>query len=382
MKMNKWTVGLAAAGAVSLASTGQAEENSVLTALSSTVISGNVEASYIGGFSSNNNLYNDGAFEANGASLSIGSPLGDGDYSAGYNVQLLLGQRAGNFAPLQNGGLGNGADPTIKNANVSLNLPAANGIELTLGLFDTVVGYETEASGENPNVIRSFGYLIEPHTHTGLLASTEVVEGVDISVGLTNGFDSAGVNPQTNDGHAQFGYVAAASLTAPESLGFLSGSTLYVGYVNGNNESTGQNAKDDELLYIGATLDTPIDNLSLGIAYDDREFADRADRNADAISFYAAYQLSDSLSLAGRYEIADLNPNFAAAGLAGPPNDTLEITTLTIGYSLWENVLTRLEFGWERGAGNYPAAARNALGYVMDGQGDSSYFALNAFYSF
>ena len=69
MKMNKWTVGLAAAGVVSLASTAQAEENSVLTALSSTVISGSVEASYVGGFSTNNNMHNDGAFEANGASL-------------------------------------------------------------------------------------------------------------------------------------------------------------------------------------------------------------------------------------------------------------------------------------------------------------------------
>ena len=73
MKMNKWTVGLAAAGVVSLASTAQAEENSVLTALSSTVISGSVEASYVGGFSNNNNMHNDGGFEANGASLDIGS---------------------------------------------------------------------------------------------------------------------------------------------------------------------------------------------------------------------------------------------------------------------------------------------------------------------
>ena len=47
MKMNKWTVGLAAAGVVSLASTAQAEENSVLTSLSSTVLSGSVEASYV-----------------------------------------------------------------------------------------------------------------------------------------------------------------------------------------------------------------------------------------------------------------------------------------------------------------------------------------------
>ncbi|MED5454212.1 MAG: hypothetical protein VX961_06765, partial [Verrucomicrobiota bacterium] len=92
--MNNWTVGLAAAGVVSLASTAQAEENSVLTSLGSTVLSGSVEASYVGSFSSDNNLYGDDGFNANGASLSIGSPLGGEGYAAGYNVELLLGQRA------------------------------------------------------------------------------------------------------------------------------------------------------------------------------------------------------------------------------------------------------------------------------------------------
>ena len=53
MKMNKWTMGLAAAGVVSLASAAQAEENSVLTALSSTVISGSAEVSYNGNLSGN-----------------------------------------------------------------------------------------------------------------------------------------------------------------------------------------------------------------------------------------------------------------------------------------------------------------------------------------
>ena len=45
MKFNKWTLGLAAVGVVSLASAVQAEErdNPVMTALSSTAISGYVD---------------------------------------------------------------------------------------------------------------------------------------------------------------------------------------------------------------------------------------------------------------------------------------------------------------------------------------------------
>ena len=43
-----------------------------------------------------------------------------------------------------------------------------------LGHFDTIVGYEVEASASNPNVDRSYGYDLEPFTHTGVLASTSI----------------------------------------------------------------------------------------------------------------------------------------------------------------------------------------------------------------
>ena len=272
MKMNKWTMGLAAAGVVSLASTAQAEENSVLTALSSTVIGGNVEASYVGGFSSSNNMHNDGGFEANGASLSIGSPLGEGDYGTGYNLELLLGARAGAFAS-------DGSDYHLKNANIGLNLPVGNGVDLTVGLFDTIVGYEVEASGHNPNVMRSFGFIQGPRTHTGVLASTSLADGLSVSVGLTNGFDAA-TGLENNDG-AQLGYILGAEFTVPDGLGFLGGSTVYVGYVNGNDEGNpngavsddgvaGVRGDDNTLLYIGATINTPIEGVAVGVAYDDR----------------------------------------------------------------------------------------------------------------
>jgi hypothetical protein len=400
MKMNKWTMGLAAAGVVSLASTAQAEENSVLTALSSTVISGNVEASYVGGFSTNNNLYSDGAFEANGASISIGSPLGEGDYTAGYNVELLFGERATAFAGYSRAHTDGAADNfLLKNANIGLNLPFGNGVDLTVGLFDTIVGYEVEASGANPNVMRSYGYQIEPFTHTGVLASTSVADGVNISLGLTNGFDSTGGTHNDNlDAHAQLGYLAALDLTAPDSLGFLGGSTAYIGFVGGNNEgnavvpgsgSSIQYEEDDELFYVGLSLNTPIENLSLGLAYDDRQYADdRPSRvsEADAVALYAVYQLSDSLSIAARYDTVNLDEE-------GGGEDNVEMATLTLDYQVWENVLTRLEFGWESGAGPIGTAGSDSIGRLADSNrsedgtrtsaiNDSSYFALNFFYQF
>ncbi len=347
MKMNKWTVGLAAAGVVSLASTAQAEENSVLTALSSTVISGSVETSYNGTFSRGNNLNDDQGFVANGASLAISSPLGEGDYSAGYNVELLLGQRAETFQP------GSG-DFLLKNANIGLNVPFGNGVDLTVGLFDTIVGYEVEASASNPNVRRSYGYDLEPFTHTGLLASTSLSDSISVSLGLANAFDStAGLHNSTIAGDGNFAYLAGLELTVPDSLGFLSGSTLYVGYIDGASANA-DNDDEDSLFYVGGSISSPIEGVSLGVAYDDREYGNGQD-DADAVGMYAVWDLSDGVSLAGRYDTVD------------DSSDTKSMWSATLGYSVWENVLTRLEYNYETGDRT---------------DGDSSAIAANLFYQF
>ena len=347
MKMNKWTVGLAAAGVVSLASTAQAEENSVLTSLSSTVLSGSVEASYVGSFSSDNNLYGDDGFHANGASLSLSSPLVGEGYSAGYNVELLLGQRAADFS-------GEGDDFHIKNAIIGLNVPFGNGIDLTVGLFDTMVGYEVEASGANPNVDRSYGFDLEPFTHTGVLASTSLSDSISVSLGLANAFDStAGLHNGTIDGDGNFAYLAGLEITAPESLGFLAGSTLYVGYVDGASVGA-DNDDEDSLFYVGGSMASPIDGVSLGIAYDNREYGN-GQADADAVALYAVWDVSDGVSLAGRYDTLD------------DGSDTKSMWSATLGYSIWENVLTRLEYNYETGDRE---------------DGDSSAIAVNLFYQF
>ena len=344
MKMNKWTVGLAAAGVVSLASTAQAEENSVLTSLGSTVLSGSLEASYVGSFSSDNNIYGDAdGFNANGASLSIGSPLGGEGYAAGYNVELLLGQRASDFS-------GENEDFLIKNANIGMSLPVGNGIDLTLGLFDTIVGYEVESSASNPNVDRSYGYDLEPFTHTGLLASTSLMDNVSLTLGAANAFDSTG-DLHNNDQDGSFAFLGGIEVTAPDSLGPLSGSTVYVGIADGADD-------DNQLLYVGASIPTPIEGLSLGVAYDDRE---SALGDAEATAVYATYGLSETMNLALRYDTIEDDRDWAWKG------DTRSQITATLGVALFDNVLTRIEYTAEDG---------NRAG------GSSNGFAVNAFYAF
>jgi len=103
MKFNQWTVGLAAVGLVSLGAVAEEAQHEVMTALSSTTISGYVNTSAIlrfGGGTMSPGRSFDGASKQNGfnldvVKLQIEKPLDESDnWAAGYNIGLLFGPDA------------------------------------------------------------------------------------------------------------------------------------------------------------------------------------------------------------------------------------------------------------------------------------------------
>src|SRR6516165_5344995 len=107
MKFNKWTVGLAAIGVVSLASAARADEkmSSVQTALSNTTLSGYVDTAAIwrpgsdakngGGpnipgqaFSKNDGFY------LNAVDLALDHPEDESPWAAGYHAEVMFGPDA------------------------------------------------------------------------------------------------------------------------------------------------------------------------------------------------------------------------------------------------------------------------------------------------
>src|SRR6266550_4541264 len=105
MKFEKWTIGLAAAGVVSLASAARAEEkaSTVMTALSSTTLSGYVDTSAQWNFGTGNSRLPDykfgGASKADGFNLNvvqlrIEKPLDEEEWAAGYRIDLWAGPDA------------------------------------------------------------------------------------------------------------------------------------------------------------------------------------------------------------------------------------------------------------------------------------------------
>src|SRR5580700_43245 len=191
MKFNKWTLGLAAVGAVSMASAVRADEAPKMvpltTALSSTVISGYVDvaAQYnmgnygpnagvpVGtagtGIGAGNKVDN---FSMNDVDVAFDHPEDESPWAAGYHIDINAGTDAvGTFL---NGSQAASASVAIRQAYVVVRTPVGNGIDWKVGIQDDIIGYEGNTDGSNPNYTRSVGYFVEPTTLLGMIGSYKI----------------------------------------------------------------------------------------------------------------------------------------------------------------------------------------------------------------
>jgi|SRR3954471_21000248 hypothetical protein len=396
MKFNQWTLALASVGLVSLGSVAQAEEHSILTSLSSTTLSGYVDTSaswWIG--SANGGALPgrvfDGAnkqdgFNLNAVKLVLEKPLGDATtWSAGYKADLVFGPDADYYQ--SRGTIFNGVsadDFSVKQAYVALRAPVGNGLDLKLGVWDTIIGYEFFESGSNPNYSRSYGYALEPTHHTGLLASYKVSDMFSISGGIANSY----VGP-VNDRpltESKKTYMAAVTVTLPEAAGPMKNSVISIGYVGGQAgvNSPAANVHDSRSYYAGITLNTPLEGLQVGAAWDYRQDAAPGSspvagvtlpgvNDAYAVAIYASYGMDKwKLNVRADYTQATRGTYYAIPTDGG--RNELGSLTGTLDYSLWENVLTRLELRYDRAlSGDKPFGEADEQAVTV---------ALNAIYKF
>ncbi len=409
MKLNQWTIALAAAGVVSLGSVVQAEEaqqHPVLSALSSTTLSGYVSTSAIWKLGTGNaNMPGrvfDGATKQDGfnldvVKLSLEKPLTEEQWSAGYKVDLLFGPDANAFGSVSSGV--NAGDFAIKQAYVNMRAPVGNGLDIKMGVFDNILGYESFDAGSDPNYSRSYGYSLEPLNHTGILASYKVSESVSIVGGVANTLDQTvngrpwriypgtGVLPARE---SEKTYLALLSLTAPESFGSLKGASLYGGVDNGLN-SGAASASRIYSYYAGVTIPTPLTGLAIGAAYDYRGTTQNGPVNstyANAVSMYLSYQATEKLKLNNRVELASgtagtwVGTTRGTANIGTANQDEFFGETFTVDYSLWANVISRVEFRWDHDMKGGPGVfgSTNPDGTARDKNAFS--LALNVIYKF
>jgi hypothetical protein len=376
---------------VSLASAARADEAKVSqlnTALSNTTISGYVDvaAQFNPGGGGGAPSYSFGN-KANGINLNVvdialDKPEDESPWAAGYHAELWFGPDAAALGTTPTVTTINPAIPptyayslsgaaAIRQAYVTLRTPVGNGIDWKIGVWDTIIGYEGTSSGGNPNYSRSFGYNLEPTTHTGILGTYKINDIVTVEAGVADdsytGYNTVGgnyteYNAAYNNQLYRPTFMGLGTLTAPDNFGWAKGATLTAGIItsSGSTSATAGNGvhvrgQGITSYYAGFTLPTPASALKVGGAFD---YVDARDIGAVTwdLGGYATFQFNDKLSFNLRAEYLDAGGNKAGgilldggAGTIAPTTDKQQYQeiTATVQYALWANVLTRVEFRWD-----------------------------------
>ena len=377
MKFNKWTLGLAAVGAVSMASAVRADEakpSAINTALSNTTISGyvsasaNWEASPSGGANSIAGQIPLQSGKANGfnldvVKLSIAKPQDESAWAAGYQADLLFGPDAVGWNPSTPSSASatyNSSDFAIQQAYIALRTPVGNGIDWKVGVFNTIIGYESFDAGSNPNYTRSWGWAVEPTEHTGVLGSYKVNDEWSFSAGVANTL-SAGINTRNNNNGPQSAWqktlLGSVTFNAPSNWGWASGSAFYAGVVygfaggqTGAGPGQGTSGGNQGNYYVGATLNSPWKDVTFGASFDyvqnlggksiNPVTSTSIHANDYIFGLYNTIKATDKLSFNSRAEYWELD---AMANNEVGSDSGISLTE-TVEYDLWANVVSRLEF--------------------------------------
>lgn len=371
MRFNHWTMGLAAAGWVTLPGVAGAEEqgNQLWTAVSSTTLSGYINTSmHWNPGTGNGNVpyyfYNTPAkqdgFNLNVVDLTLERALDEAQWSAGYKVQLWFGPDASSFGSTIDGGGTDASAAAVRQAHVVLRAPVGNGLDFRVGVFDGLLGYESHDAGRNPNYTRSYGTSLSPQSVTGVQVSYEFSSWLSAAAAVGNT-----VSPIINSkAHFPFepnkpkaesfkAYSGLVALSAPEDWGFLTGSALYGGVSSGYSNNADW---DQTTWYAGVTLNTPLPSLRAGGSYaylGTTDFNAGNDDYANALALYTSFQVTEKLSLHARGEYAwTSSAIYGQIGFIDNGNSEIFALTGTLQYDLWRNVLSRLEVRWDHLAGD------------------------------
>ena len=395
MRIEKWTLGLAAAGLAGLSPALLAQDTPQLvpiqTALSATTISGYVDTSAVWNPGTGNanpapyalNTGKQDGFNFNAVDVKIAKAEDETKWSAGYVAELSYGPDAN--------AIDGGAAP-IRQAYVELNMPVGNGLDWQLGRWDNLLGYESSDSYKNPNYTRSYGYSFEPTEHTGLLGSYKCCDELTLQAGVADTLNTSGLNSRSDPGaypvESKKAVVTLITLTAPNSWGGFKGSKLVGGFDHGQGADTAiSGAHDRTEWYVGTTINTPIKDLTFGASWDyihdldvvgnvpggtvavpaglqgviNSVEATLEAHYVSALAVYVSYKATKKLTLNGRAEWANgpgltdaLYLNDGIGGAAPEANavkfDKVLALTGTVQYDLWDNVITRLEVRWDHAA--------------------------------
>ncbi len=341
-------------------------------------------------------------FYLNSVDIALDKPQDESPWASGYHAELMFGPDA---TPSSQGPGPGTQTVNIRQAYLALRTPIGNtAIDWKVGVFDTIIGYESTTDGNNPNYTRSYGYTMEPTTHTGVLGTFKAADWISFSAGVADTTYNYGYLGGVNSGTTvnAMNYPSALgsiALTAPDSWGWMKGATFSAGVIN----SPSSNGGGGTSYYAGATVPTPLTALKVGASFDYLDMHNQvsqfnynpANDNIWCFGGYASYQFNDKLSFNVRGEYLNqqgagynsgtvLVPEVSRTSFGSFVNPyvtqpNVEEFTATVQYQIWANVLSRVEFRWDHAESGTPFAYGSSGQF---GTKNAYTLALNLIYQF
>ena len=372
-------------------------------------------------------VHNDN-FNVNAVKIALEKALPDkNEWAAGFRIDTMYGSDA-SILSATDPGLGASSEFFLEQALVKFRIPVGNGLDIYAGKFTTFLGYEVIESPANLNFSRGLLFTDAiPLTNTGVYADYKfnstfeaklaVVDGWNSSVsspnGSVNGATPTGTGFTDTQNNYPFGgkaIMGQLNINAPGGNANITQSFIYSPSGEPNNAVSGFASGDngpvavydiwgnwnptfvkDSALLLGFNVDfgyngatgTPSQEIDPGIS-PAPTVNTRAINDSNTwygVALYASYKLTKVVTLSARgeylHEDASLNPKF---GIAGVDQDDFS-ETLTASFSIWDNLLTRVEYRFDSVANGSTGVAGVTRNNVATYQ-DQNEISLEAVYSF
>ena len=385
MKLNQWTLALAAAGVVSIVTSaladdqdmakrieqlekriaelegkksegGEKKESTAEAWIGASKFSGFASASYLYSFNRTDTIgrsfdVNHNEVELNKLKLTLEKPV---DFSgekwdAGYRADLIFGQDA---KLIHAAGLSLGDQGDLEQLYATVNIPVGRGLQVSAGKWVTLMGVEVIEETANPNWSEGNQFLfVENFTGTGAQLSYKWTDKIDTQFRVYNGWDVVKDNNGALSYMGRIGY-------APDdktSIGL-------VGYGGPEEANNTRNWRYGVNLVASRKL---TDKLTAWVQGDyGREDANAAlpipTKNAEwyAGGLWLTYDFCDMVGVAGR---ADYLKDKDGARTSGSPftspfpantGQDLSSFTLTLNIKPVKNLQVRPEVRWDHSSGH------------------------------
>jgi hypothetical protein len=263
---------------------------------------------------------------------------------AGFGIDLVFGAAADAL----NAGTGStsstGDLSFLYQAYVSYLAPIAGGMLVQGGRFETIIGAEVLRADQNFNITRGAVYALQPTSHTGVLFSGDIAEGVSWATGIAN--DYLNTMADSDTGKVWMGQLGWSGETASLTANGLIGGDVANPFTAPGVNPVGRNSDRLYVVDVVATWD-PSDNLAMWANFD--YYWTEGEKLAGDNNYWG-FAAASRLAITEKIAAALRGEFVKAPGQAVAGDITLWSLTGTVDYALTDNLKLRTEVRYDSGS--------------------------------